>query len=83
MAEYHLKVNKDGEIIAGPMTKEKTFSHSSNVTREAMEAVRDHLLFKIQQENKDIAFGWEYPEKNVVLYLRLEQQPLNESKEGE
>lgn len=81
MAEYHVKVNSDGEIIAGTVSKTGKFTNSSVVTREALEAVKDHLLIKTQKENKDIAFGWEYPNKNVVLFLKLEQKPIKELKE--
>lgn len=83
MAEYHVKVNQEGEIIAGTTSKTGKFTNSSVVTQEALEAVREHLLMKIQKENSDIAVGWKYPEQKVLLYLRLEQKPLEEVKEGE
>jgi len=83
MAEYHVKVNNEGEIIAGPVSKTGKFTNSSVVTQQALEAVREHLLMMIQKNNSDIAVGWKYPKENILLYLKLEQKPLDEVKEGE
>ena len=36
MAEYHVKVNKNGDILAGTQTKTGAWNHNSVVTEEAL-----------------------------------------------
>ena len=82
MAEYHVKLNDNGDIIAGIVSKTGKFTNSSVVTSEALLAVREHLLLLTKKENKDIAFGWSYPNGKTIL-LKLEQRDTSEIKEGE
>ena len=82
MAEYHVKVNNEGNIIAGTMTKTGKFTNSSIVTSEALEAARDHLLYMTVKENTPIAYSWNYP-NGKTLIMKLEEKETEEIKEGE
>lgn len=82
MAEYHVKLDKDGKIKAGTMSKTGKWINNSDVTDEAFAAVRDHLLVLIQKENKDITYGWNYA-NGKTLILKLEQKDTKDIQEGE
>jgi hypothetical protein len=78
MAEYHVKLDeKDGAIKAGTLTKEGKWNHKSVVTNEALEAVRDHLIFVSQKEGRDIAYTWQY-QNGMNLILKLEAKKTEE-----
>ena len=80
MAEYHVKVSPDGVINAGTMDKNGKLNRKSDVTIEALEAVRDHLLIKTVNEDKAMAFAWQYP-NGKTLILKLEEQENEKVKE--
>ena len=82
MAEYHVKINNEGGIIAGTVSKAGKFTNSSVVTDEALAAVRDHLLMVIQKEGKSMAYCWNYPNGKSII-LKLEEQDTEEIKEQE
>ena len=82
MAEYHVRTNSEGQIFAGTQTKTGKWQNSSDVTQEALAAVRDHLLIMTQKEDKAIAFAWQYPNGKTLL-LKLEEDDSKEIKEGE
>ena len=58
MAEYHVKCGADG-IYAGTMKKNGEWKNSSNVTDEAIAAVRDWMLMNKPAENDQFGYGWE------------------------
>ena len=73
MAEYHVGFNREnGSILGGTKTKTGKWQNSSEVTEEAMAAVRDHLLYKTVVENKAVHYGWQYPNGKTIL-LKLEE----------
>lgn len=80
MAEYHVKTNKDGQIMAGTYRKEGGWNRCSDVTNEVMEAARDHLLIKSEKENHDVCMGWNY-NNGKTLMLKLELKDTAELKE--
>ena len=74
MAEYHVGFNSEnGSILGGTKTKTGKWQNKSEVTEEAMAAVRDHLLYLTARENKAISYGWQYPNGKTIL-LKLEEQ---------
>lgn len=81
MANYRVKVNEDGMILAGSTTKTGKFANSSVVTDEALSAVRDHLLIVTQKEQKPMAYAWNYPNGKTII-LKLEERDTEELKEG-
>ena len=82
MADYRVKVNKEGRILAGTMKKEDVWNHNSDVTEEALAAARDHLLIMSKNEGKDIAYAWQYDNGNTVI-LKLEVKKIDEIKQEE
>lgn len=86
MAEYHVKTSKDGIIKAGTLDKNGAWNHSSNVTEEVLDAVRDHLIVMSMKEGKPIAFTWQY-DNGKVHVLKLEEHDAEEKepeiKDGE
>lgn len=83
MAEYHVGLNKDGEIIAGLKSKTGKWTNNSVVTDETLTAVRDHLLAKIQKENKDITFGWHYSNGKTLMLKLVEINTKDIKEENE
>ena len=81
MADYHVKVNKDGAILAGTITKTGAWNHNSEVTEEALIAVRDHFIALSVKENKDVGYAWQYP-NGKTLILKLEEQDTEKVEEG-
>jgi hypothetical protein len=82
MENYHVKVNEEGRIFAGVLEDEKTWKESSDVTEEALEAVKEHLLAMIRKENKDISFCWNY-NNGKSLILKLEEKDTSEIQNDE
>ena len=82
MADFHVKLDKEGNIVAGTITKNGVMNNKSIVTGEAFEAVRDHLLFESQKQQQDIAYAWTYKDGKTLI-LKLEQKDAGEIKEGE
>lgn len=80
---YQIKTNENGDILVSTVTKAGKASGTTTMTREVLDAVRDHLLIVSGKENKDVAFGWEYPEQDAVLILKLEQKKLGDIKQEE
>lgn len=80
MAEYHVKLNENGDIIAGSTTKSGKFSNSSIVTEETLAAVRDHLLRLIANKKQDMMYAWNYPNGKTIL-LKLEEKDTTEIKD--
>ena len=72
MGKYHVLVDKDGIINAACFTKNGNWTNKTDVTTEALEAVRDHLIIISTKEKKNIAFRWEYPDGRVIV-LRLDE----------
>ena len=72
MATYHVRTNKEGEIIAGTLSKTEKWTNSTVVTEEALAAVRDHLITMSQKESKAMAYAWEYTNGKTLL-LKLEE----------
>ena len=69
MADYHVKVRKDGTIVAGPSDLKK---HASDVTDETIVAVRDHLLIAAEKNKELIGYRWDY-NNGKTLILKLEE----------
>jgi len=69
MAEYHVKVRKDGRIFAGPSDLKK---HASDVTDEAVVAMRDHLLIETEKKKELIGYRWDY-NNGKTLILKIEE----------
>ena len=80
MATYHIGLTQDGEIQVGTKTKAGKWSNVTTVTDEALAAVRDHLLLKIQKEEKEVVYGWNY-NNGKTLILKLEEKDTEELKE--
>lgn len=72
MAEYHVKINKEGNIIAGTLSKTGKWTNSSVVTEEVLAAARDHLLLMTNHEKTAISYAWSYPNGKTLL-LKLEE----------
>ena len=73
MAEYHVGVKKEtGVILGGTKTSTGKWKNSSDVTEEAMSAVRDHLLYKMITENKPVYYAWQYQNGKTII-LKLEE----------
>lgn len=71
---YHVKYNKDSKnIVAGTMNKNCTkFINCSDVTEEAIEAVRDHFIALSIERNEDMAFAWQYNNgKTLVMKFEM------------
>ena len=79
---YHVKVNQDGVIEVGTISKDGKWTRKADVTSEALEAVRDHLLIMTVKEQKAMAFAWQYP-NGKTLIMKLEEQVSEDVKESE
>jgi len=82
MAEYHVRVKDNGEILTGTLNKNGKFTNSSVVTEEVLAAARDHLLIATQRENQPVAYAWTYP-NGKTLIMKLEEQDTESIKEEE
>lgn len=80
MAEYHVKLNDDGKIYAGTLSKTGKLTNKSDVTEEALEAVRDHLLYMTRKEQDAVCFAWKY-QNGKSLLLQLEEKDSVDIKE--
>ena len=78
---YHVGLNEYGNIIAGTKTKTGKWQNTSIVTEEVLAAARDHLLRMIAKEEKDISYGWQYPNGKTIL-LKLEEKNTSDIKEN-
>ena len=80
MADFHIKATQEGTIEIGTVNKDGKWTKKSDVTSEALEAVRDHLLVMTVKEGKSMAFAWQYP-NGKTLIMKLEEQVSEEVKE--
>ena len=81
MAEYHVRLNKEGNIIAGVTNKAGKMTNSTVVTEEALAAVRDHLLIVTHNEDKNIGYAWSYPNGKTII-MKLEEKDSEVIKEN-
>ena len=88
MAVYHVGCGDiSGRIYAGTINKKgDRWVNKSDVTEEALAAVRDHLLMaKNLKENKDaVAIGYQWEtSNNKVITLQVIIQDKDETKKNE
>ena len=91
---YHVQCNPDSGIInAGTVSKKKDkWTNFNDVTKEALEAVRDHLLLVAKNNNLEegAAYRWDCSDGSAItLNCKvskpgedpvLEEKPAEESK---
>jgi len=82
MAEYHVKLNENNIIVAGPTSKTGKFTNSSDVTQDALSAVRDYIFKLCQKEGKDVYCWWPLENDTRKMVLRLELREFD-VKDGE
>lgn len=75
MAKYEVKL-VNGKIEAGLTNKAGKWT-GTEVTQDALAAVRDHLLTMTSQEQKDVAYAWQY-QNGKTLLLKLEEKDSEE-----
>ena len=80
MTNLHLKVYEDGTIYGGNVTEDGKMNTKYDVTKEALEAARDHLLIMTQKENKAMAYAWNYPNGKSIV-MKLEERDTEELKD--
>ena len=82
---YHVQCNpNNGVINAGTVNKKKDkWVNKTDVTKEALEAVRDHLLFiaNLNKLEDGAGYRWECPEDGKAIKLTAQIVPLEEEKE--
>ena len=79
MANFHLKVFEDGTVYGGNVTKDGKMNSKSDVTKEALEASRDHLLIMTQKEAKPMVYAWNYSNGKTII-MKLEERDTEELK---
>ena len=79
MAVYHVYHNSDGKRIFAGTTNKKgdKWVNKTDVTQEAIEAVRDHFI-AVRNEQKDdpeaVGYAWTLQDgKRIILKLTLEE----------
>lgn len=76
MAEYHVGCGNLGSAIyAGTLNKKKDmWLHKSDVTAEAIEAVRDYFLLTMGDGSKQTGYEWERKDGAIVqLVLKIKE----------
>ena len=81
MSKYHVLVDNDANIIAACFTKNGNWTNKTNVTKEALEAVRDHLLMMSAKQQMVLGYAWNYPDgKTLVLKIEERMEEENEDR---
>lgn len=85
---YHVACGQDtGRIYAGTINKKgDKWTNKTDVTEEALAAVRDHLvmIWEAQEEKDATSFGYQWTKKDgtaVTLQVTFEQAPAGEKDE--
>ena len=82
---YHVQCNPNSGVInAGTVNKQKNkWVNKTDVTTEALEAVRDHLLFiaELNKLEEGAGYRWECPEKGTAIKLTAQIIPIDAEKE--
>lgn len=81
MANFHVRTEENGNIYAVTVDKNGKVNNKCEVTKEALEAVKEHFLRKSVQEGKAMAYSWDYPTLGKTLFLGLEERNTEELKE--
>lgn len=82
---YHVQCNPDTGIInAGTVNKQKTkWVNRTNVTEEALMAVRDHLLFVAEKNHLEEGAGYRWDRGDgYSISLKVEILPTSEIAES-
>lgn len=76
MAEYHVGAGEiTGNIYAGTLSKDgKKWKDRTDVTDEAINAVRDHLVSQMDPKDTTISYEWKRKDgKKVTLTLAIKE----------
>ncbi len=86
MKEYHVATSKSsGTIYAGIVNDAgDKWEEQTDVTKEALESVRDHLAFVAANNNLEegVCYRWGKDDGSAIM-LKLEFENAKDAKEGE